>query len=517
MGISIGKCVALLAISLSMTACGSLRLYSDVRDKQGQDAKKAWDAVDFDTTVKTERDNLKKLLAAELDSTAKVQAAIRDNRLRYMVASTLQNGLADQISELHTTLTGTPDASSTLKLYIDTAKPSPDMESLREDMDQLKLGEASCDFALPKKPSPQMAKALTSSDESLKAQAGADYKRLNALCSRSTYSDFEVALKPRGALHQYITERDEAMADLETFKGEANELKATYIAAKKAYDDAAKASPIDKAKKVKDAADKLQAAADALNKSSSPVAQKFIAEVNLEAISDFAKAVAETPTDPSKIPADANKAAVAVVIIPGLMDEATQAANEQRAMRALPLQLRANYEQLRLDAANRDIAAREQVVQLRKDLVKTTINEVLQLSQAYREMNLTAAPAATPKNADTKPVNDSLVGWLAQPVTDLVSKANPNQKQRFYTSAGLYLDALTRLETNRFSILAKINAAMYERALAYAEVNAKQWSSLIGLSVNQVADSASSGIKTDRVVSILNTLGLWWVAHGVNN
>jgi len=175
MGMAIGRSFALLAISLSMASCANLRLYSDVRDKQGQDAKKAWEAVDFDATVKVERDNLKKLLAAELDSTGKVQTAIRDHRLRYMVASTLQAGLADPISELHTTLTGLRDASSTVELYIATAKPPPDMDSLKDDMDQFNLGETSCDVALPNEASPQMARALVSSDATLKAQALADY------------------------------------------------------------------------------------------------------------------------------------------------------------------------------------------------------------------------------------------------------------------------------------------------------------------------------------------------------
>ena len=73
-----------------------------------------------------------------------------------------------------------------------------------------------------------------------------------------------------------------------------------------------------------------------------------------------------------------------------------------------------------------------------------------------------------------------------------------------------------RLETDRFATLAKIDSAQYERALVYAEVNAKQWNSLIGLSVNQIAASASGGIKTDLIIKIINSAGLLWGANGLN-
>ncbi|USX15317.1 hypothetical protein NHH88_05890 [Oxalobacteraceae bacterium OTU3CAMAD1] len=505
----------LLVICFSLTGCGNLRLYSDVRDKQGQEAKKAWDAVDFDTTVKTERENLKKLLVAERNLNAKLQIAIRDQRLRFMVASNLKDGLVDQINSLHETLSGIDDASNSVKLFIDTANRPPDFSSLQDEFKQFNLGEASCRYAPPAKASEEMADELANVDEKKSAQAKALYERLKKLCSINS-SKFEVSLKPKGLLLQYIKDRDKAADSLNSFKNNVNELKENYTTARKVFDSQEKASPIEKVKKVKAAAEKLLAAAQALNASPSPVAQQFIASENIAAISDFAKAVSETPSDPGKITADAKSAAVALVIIPGLLDEATKAADDKRAMRALPLQMRADYEQLRLAAASRDIVSREQVVQLHKDLVQATLKEVLQLSLAYRELNLAPARETKLAKPDAKSVGEPLVKWLALPVTDLISKATPIEKQRFYTSAGLYLDVLSRLEAERFFILAQIDNAKYERGLAYAEINAKQWTSLIGLSVRQVSDSTADGIKTERVVSILNTLGLWSTAYGVN-
>jgi hypothetical protein len=105
---------------------------------------------------------------------------------------------------------------------------------------------------------------------------------------------------------------------------------------------------------------------------------------------------------------------------------------------------------------------------------------------------------------------------LDKPVTDLVAKGAPDEKQLFYFSAGMYLDVMGRLETSRFTILAKIDSAMYERALAYSEVNAKQWTSLIGLSVEQIAASSAGGFKSDLIIKLINSAGLLYGAHGLN-
>ena len=59
-------------------------------------------------------------------------------------------------------------------------------------------------------------------------------------------------------------------------------------------------------------------------------------------------------------------------------------------------------------------------------------------------------------------------------------------------------------------------ATFHEISLSYAEVNLKQWSSLIGSAVDQVAESAGDGIKPENVTALINSLGILWIGRGVN-
>jgi hypothetical protein len=59
-------------------------------------------------------------------------------------------------------------------------------------------------------------------------------------------------------------------------------------------------------------------------------------------------------------------------------------------------------------------------------------------------------------------------------------------------------------------------AATHELALAYSEVNLKQWESLIGTTVNQVADYSAGGIKSQDIMDLINAAGLIYIGVGVN-
>ena len=515
MSVSFGRCTALLLLALNLAGCQSTdwRLYTEVRDKQGQAAKTAWDAVNFDNTVKTERDNLNKLMQAEIDTAAKVRLTVRDDYLRYLVGSTLQMGLADQLAEKHKALVGTDDIANTVALAVAADGKKLDLSAEVTFFAVNGLGPASCDFATPTL-SLQMRKALASSDDLTKGLASTGLGRLDKKCSAEKAPPPEDSFKIGGSLAKYVSGRDKARQDLAKLEAEAKPLQENYDQARDDFNEAAKANAIDAVKNLKDKAQKLADAAAKLTGSSNPLAQSFMANESIQALNDFVKALTTTPTDPGKVPARDSagtaKAAVALVIIPRLMDEATQAANEQRAMRATPIQMQANYQQLILTAAARDIQSREAEVKLWNQLVTTTLDEAVQLSVAYRRLNLSGPPAGSSQTA-------ALKDWADKSVMDLTSKATPDQKELFYFSAGLYADALTRLDTARDTLRIKVRAAIYERALAYSEVNAKQWTSLIGLSVDQVAASAASGLKSQTITNLLNTLALLGGAYGLNN
>lgn len=515
MGMATKRGGAILALALVLAGCQSTdwRLYVEARDKQGQAAKTAWDAVNFDATVKTERDNLNKFMQAEIDTAAKTRVAVRDDYLRYLVGSTLQKGLADQLKAKHETLVGTDDVASTVKLAVAADANKLDLSGVVLFFALNNLGPATCDYAAPNV-SPQMRKAQASSDATTAGLAGQGIAQLNKACKAKNAPGLEDSFKG-GVLAKYVNGRKNAQRELDDLTIEAKTLTDNYEQAKDAFDKAAMAKAVDTVKNLKDKAQKLADAANKLSASSNPLAQQFMANEGIQALNDFVKALAATPADPSQVPSadsGAAKAAVALAIFPRLMDEATQAANEQRAMRAVPLQMQANYQQLILTAATRDIQSRQAEVKLWDQLVTATLDEAVQLSRAYNRLNLFGPPAGSSQTA-------ALKDWADKPVIELTTgtKATTDQRELFYFSAGLYADALTRLDTARDTLQIKVRAAIYERALAYSEVNAKQWTSLIGLSVDQVSASAASGLKSQTVTNLLNTLALLGGAYGLNN
>jgi hypothetical protein len=97
-----------------------------------------------------------------------------------------------------------------------------------------------------------------------------------------------------------------------------------------------------------------------------------------------------------------------------------------------------------------------------------------------------------------------------------VASGNLVQREALLRAAAQYLDVLDRLEAQSYQLRYKRIAAHHEKALAYAEVSAKQWESLIGTAVNQVADYSATGFKPEQVSNFLNTIGILSIGVGVN-
>ena len=97
-------CIAMVLHSLS--GCGTIYLHSDARQKQGEDAAKAWLDVDLKSTFNTERDNLGKLLEAELQTQDRLALTVRNAELRKMIARDGKLSLSKAISDRLEVLAG---------------------------------------------------------------------------------------------------------------------------------------------------------------------------------------------------------------------------------------------------------------------------------------------------------------------------------------------------------------------------------------------------------------------------
>ena len=94
------------AILQVLAGCSGLRLYDSERNQQGEAARKAWSEVDLKAMIDGARGNLKKLLAAELDTQQKLATAIRDHELRSMVQRDVSTGLVEPVEKRLTDLAG---------------------------------------------------------------------------------------------------------------------------------------------------------------------------------------------------------------------------------------------------------------------------------------------------------------------------------------------------------------------------------------------------------------------------
>jgi copper homeostasis protein CutC len=94
--------------------------------------------------------------------------------------------------------------------------------------------------------------------------------------------------------------------------------------------------------------------------------------------------------------------------------------------------------------------------------------------------------------------------------------ASADEKVTLYSALANYVDAVSRQEVKWRKAEVKRLSTYHEMTLAYAEVNLKQWSSLIDTSVQQVGDSAAGGIKSESITNLLNTIGIFYIGHGVN-
>ncbi len=112
------RSILALVLVVSATGCAGLRIYSEVRDKQGAEVKDAWSKVDVTSVIAAERTNLTKLLDAELAAQDKLALGIRDHSLRAIVnSSKVQDGLVSQIDASLEAIAG-----GNAKLHIQSAE-----------------------------------------------------------------------------------------------------------------------------------------------------------------------------------------------------------------------------------------------------------------------------------------------------------------------------------------------------------------------------------------------------------
>jgi hypothetical protein len=481
-------------LPFALAGCTSLKLYDSTRDSQGQAAKKAWSEVDLQTMIAGERANLDRLLAAEIDTQNTLAAAVADYELKAMVDMPIQDGFSKMLSDRMASLTGGRDTRQAAADAI--AKSQARIAMFKSNI--ASTGAQAPDCA-------KLAKGATPADLSTwlethggpaKAAVQSWVVELRRECANELKEDDFYATFG-GAIGTAWGEYTKRAADLKALRAAAEVDQKNYQAARAAYDKAlAGATAPQTDPQVRAAAIKLEEAISRLRASTNPYAVKLANEESIKAIDAIAQAITEANGDHA-VPKDAGAAAATFVVLMQFRDEVNGALAASKKPLALPLLVRRNYEQLNLEAARRDIAATEKMVDLSHQLVVALYVQAQQLSLARAELD-------QDKRLYTKTLGDAIQNGAIP------------ERQALYFATARYLDAVKRLDAQRYTLEYRRIAAQHEKALAYAEVNAKQWQSLIDTSVNQVAEYSASGFKPEQVANFMNTLGLFYIGVGTN-
>lgn len=506
------KWAAMAAIALSLSGvagCGSVRLYSETRNKQGTEAQEAWAKVDLGQMITTDRANLKKLLDLELATQDQLASGIRNHRLRGLVEGKVGQDLVKPTNDLLNQLVGPADKFKAVQERLGELRSnSRKLESRRESFDGLPFGAPSCDEVKDGAIPPAIKTAISGLSDGRKAGFKFLVEELATICQEvGEAGDTEAgAIKAYrelgGEMATAVRQWEIDEAALDAIRGQEAPRKVAYKVARDEYDKAVADYERDSTllAKVQEKAGAVREAAAGLAELQDALSVELLSEGRLKSIDSFFKTVAAT--DPAAdLPKDANRTAAALALLPDLVDNSRETLAEAKKPLALPLLMRRNYEQLRLEAATREIAARQAMVDLSRDLMDAIYLEAGQVSQAARSFH---GAGVDEDSSDT--------------VLAVFDAKNPNknQKEHLYNAAARYLDAVNRLEARRYKLQYMRIAATHELALAYSEVNLKQWESLIGTTVNQVADYSAGGIKSQDIMDLINAAGLIYIGVGVN-
>ena len=520
---------ALLAAALLMLAgCANMRIHSETRDTQATAAKAAFDALELQKGIDTERANLGKLLEAELAMQERLARSVRDFRLRAMLDSqqTTRKALLEPLANRINGLAGDAGKLAAAQgIVVSRFEDDENVARYKRSLAGFGLQLPSCEEMLqlaPAKLPPDIERWLSASKDVVARILVRDTldKDYRTLCSRAHNQGSPYA-QLGGEVGAAWARYNDDLADLNARKGDVKELQGAYAEAQDALDKATKKTKSNPellpdvqaaAKKVDDVLEKLKKAkgVDNLDRVHNPYLAKFLSEKRIESIESFLSAVTQyEPGQP--LPASASKAAMISTLLPQLVDQSKEALAQANKPLVTPYVLARNYNQLNLEAANRDIAASEAIVRHSREIVEVLFMQAQQLLLAQNELNATLVEPP-PKGGSvvvaTKYADASFIHAL--------KTGSAPEKQALYSATARYLDALNRLDAKRYKLEYMRIADFHERSLAYAEVNTRQWESLIGTSVGQLQEFGAGGWKPEQAVGLVNTLMLFWIGSGVN-
>ncbi len=215
-------------------------------------------------------------------------------------------------------------------------------------------------------------------------------------------------------------------------------------------------------------------------------------------------------------------AVAALVAVTRLIDDFHDYAHANEVAKQLPLQLMAEQERLKLQAAQAVTAERTTQLALLAQIVTNLDTQVDQLALALANVQAASALGqhlVLGKTTDLTQcdLNEPLVAdWRARPFGQTFCTTTPKTKYLLLQAAVGYYDIVQRQDAQYYQLQYTRLDAMDREMLAIDDANLLRWQALVNPTVNGLADYYASGISAQTFASLVSAASLVWVGHGVN-
>lgn len=488
---------------MSGCATSTLTLYSDTRDKQGQDAQKAWAAVDLAGQLSIPRKNLKALLDEQLAVEDALWSAHRtararelsyswtladfDRRVRARFAK-LSGVTEEELQQRRNKLESTQESFQTIITNFSlVGQPPPKCDALLKEGGQAEALEE--------------AKKLTTEAARIAVQqaiprAVANCRTFDELQKLPTGGELGVA-RGQLKLEKEAIEQDEQ---------KATALKAAFDDAQGKYTESTRAllgDPDDpKAKEdVSAAIKKLSDLVEKISKAQDAFSVKVLTEERLASLDGFLTTYQDIAA--GKEVKDGNKVAIALAVFPDVREKARKALSDLQKPKLSALAIQKSVELAKLEAVQKDIGTRRQIVAELEGRVAALDAQLQSLASALAPFDKDSAIKTAAKKT------------LLEVMTEK-GDAGFEMRTKLWGSTTRYLDAEGRLRAEAAKANYRISALSYERALTYSESSINQWKALIDPSVELMAMYGAAGLKSSDLIALFNSVTLLWIGAGVH-
>ena len=543
-----------LALALCLSACGSFRLYSESRDKQGEVAKTQWGAAKkaVDDQIAAARTNNTSLVEAEVAAHEKSIFLQRDiDMQRVALGQPVKGVIGDKANlEIQRLVGGAMAASPPVR-------PDPPKDKLCESIvtnqddafclwktalrtparDKAALASASLilerySLELPgclvlRKQRLQIPEALkawlaTRREREADKQApagGADaveqavgkaskactsLAAVTAVCSKPADGDAGKGLPDCDSeLGRTASALRLAQQDLADAKEKSKTERNDWRAAVAAYEaQAAKLKPGQTATdEVKTAATKLTKAAEDLIKANDLFGKKFLSESRREAAEKLIADLA-TATDGTRPAEGAPRVAQALYAVPQAVDKFSEDLKDAKKPLLLVAAMERDRQQALVDVLDKDIKQLETVIGLREAEVEVMTQRAFLL----RDANKLYSVVLKPVDSNGTGTLNAMHGALQDDV----------KREQLYEALGAYYHAQGRLLADERRLRIQRYGLAYETNVNHAEAAVRQWQALIDNSVELLVAFGKSGLKSEQLADLATAVGVLWIGRGVN-